>query len=77
MAAEPDRRPGGTAKWARAFGAFWYGFLVGDDWIIPVAVVAGLAGTYLVSRSGLAAWWLTPVVVAVVLLASLARAVRR
>lgn len=30
----------------RAFGAFWYDFVVGDDWRVAVAVVAALAITY-------------------------------
>ena len=30
----------------RAFAAFWYDFLIGDDWLIPVMVIAGLAATY-------------------------------
>jgi membrane protein implicated in regulation of membrane protease activity len=61
---------------ARAFGAFWYDFVVGDDWLLAVAVVAGLAGTWLLSRGHVAAWWLLPVLIAVALAASLWRAVR-
>jgi hypothetical protein len=61
----------------RAFAAFWYDFLIGDDWFIPVAVIAGLAATYGLAQAGLAAWWLLPVVVAAALPASLWRAVRR
>jgi hypothetical protein len=60
----------------RAFGAFWYDFVIGDDWLLAVAVVAGLAATYLLSRAGLAAWWPLPVVVAAALPASLWRATR-
>jgi hypothetical protein len=61
----------------KAFAAFWYDFIVGDDWLIPVLVVAGLAATYGLANAGLAAWWLLPAVVAVVLPVSLWRASRR
>ncbi len=30
----------------RAFGAFWYDFVIGDDWLVAAGVVIGLAGTY-------------------------------
>ena len=55
----------------------WYDFVVGDDWRIAVGVVLGLALTYAVSRAGLPAWWLLPVLLAVLLPASLWLAVRR
>jgi hypothetical protein len=59
----------------RAFGAFWYDFVIGDDWLIAVAVVAGLAGTYGLHRAAVAAWWLLPVMLVVILPVSLSRAV--
>jgi hypothetical protein len=61
----------------RAFAAFWYDFVVGDDWVIAVGVVLGLLGTYLLSHAGVAAWWLLPLLVAVLLPVSMWRAVRR
>lgn len=61
----------------KALAGFWYDFLIGDDWLIAVAVTAGLAGTYGLTHAGLAAWWLLPVAVAAVMPASLWRAVRR
>ena len=30
----------------KAFGAFWYDFIIGDDWRIAAGVVAALAITY-------------------------------
>jgi hypothetical protein len=58
----------------RAFGAVWYDFVIGDDWVIAAGVVLGLAGTYGLSRAGVPAWWLAPVVLAVLLPVSLSRA---
>jgi uncharacterized membrane protein HdeD (DUF308 family) len=58
------------------FGRFWWDFVVGDDWLVAVGVVAGLAGTTLLAHAGLAAWWLLPLVVALLLAASLRRAIR-
>jgi hypothetical protein len=64
------------AQRIRAFAAFWYDFVVGDDWLIAVGVVAGLALTYALSRTAVPAWWLLPLSVALLLPLSLWRAVR-
>ena len=55
----------------KSFGAFWYDFVVGDDWRIAAGVVVALLVTYAVSRSGLPAWWIVPAGVAVFLVTSL------
>lgn len=57
------------------FGAFWWDFIVGDDWRIAVAVVLALAGTAILAGLGVSAWWLVPVVATAALYVSLARAV--
>jgi hypothetical protein len=67
----------GVSARLRALGAFWYDFVIGDDWLLAAGVVLGLAGTWLLSRAGLAAWWLLPVAVAALLPASLWKATRR
>jgi hypothetical protein len=64
----------GPAARLRAFGAFWYDFVIGDDWLVAAAVVIGLAGTYGLSRAGISAWWLVPAVLVVLLPVSLNRA---
>ena len=63
--------------WIRRVFVFWYDFVVGDDWRVAVAVVAALALTYGISRTGVAAWWVQPTAVLIVLPVSLRRAVRR
>jgi hypothetical protein len=61
----------------KAFGAFWYDFVVGDDWRIAAGVVVGLLATYLVSLSDLPAWWVLPTAMIVFVPLSLWRATRR
>jgi hypothetical protein len=39
-------------KFLKAFGEFWYDFIIGDDWKIAVAVVLALAATLLVLKLG-------------------------
>ncbi len=51
----------------RAFLAFWYDFVVGDDWLIAAGVVVALVLTYAVSRTAVPAWWLMPVAVGTLL----------
>jgi hypothetical protein len=48
-------------KRLKSIGAFWYDFVVGDDWRVAVIVVAALALTaLLVHAAGVNAWWLVP-----------------
>lgn len=61
----------------RAFLAFLYDFVIGDDWRIAVGVVIGLALTYAVSQTSVPAWWLLPALLVVLLPASLWLATRR
>ena len=61
----------------RAFLAFWYDFVIGDDWRVAAGVVLALAITFAVSRTSLSSWWVTPLIVAVLLVASVFRASRR
>ena len=47
--------------WLRSFGAFWYDFVIGDDWRGAAVVVLALALTgLLVHEAGVNAWWLLP-----------------
>jgi F0F1-type ATP synthase assembly protein I len=62
----------------RSFGLFWWDFVVGDDWLVAAAVALGLCGTWLLDHvAGVAAWWLVPLIVLVVLPVSIRRLVRR
>lgn len=64
-------------RWLRAFVAFWYDFVIGDDWLVALGVAVALAGTYALSRAtSLPTWWLVPVAVALLLPLSLRRAIR-
>ena len=61
----------------KAFGMFWYDFVVGDDPLVAVLIIAALAGTAALSTHTTASWWLLPVTVTLALAATLARAVRQ
>jgi hypothetical protein len=63
-------------KYARAFGRFWWNFIVGDDWRVAAGVAVALALTYVLTDNGINAWWLLPAGVALLLTESLRRAVR-
>src|SRR5690348_9836303 len=56
-----------------AFGKFWYGFVIGDDWTVAAAVAAALVVTRLLHTAGVAAWWLPPLVAVAATGASLRR----
>jgi hypothetical protein len=63
-------------KRLRTFAAFWYDFVVGDDWLVAVGLALALAVTALLVEVDVAAWWLMPVAVAALLAGSLRRATR-
>ena len=65
-------------KRIKAFGAFWYDFVIGDDWHVAALIVAGLALTaFLTHVAGVNAWWLLPLVAFAALGWSLYRATPR
>jgi hypothetical protein len=60
------------------FLAFWYDFIVGDDWRVALSVVLALAATATVNHvTGTGPWWIVIVVVAVALPLSIHRVTRR
>jgi hypothetical protein len=68
----PDRGPGARL---RAFGAFWYDFVIGDDWVVAAGVVAGLLATWGLHSAHVPAWWVLPLLLVVLLPVTLARAI--
>ena len=64
-------------RYVRSFAAFWWDFVVGDDWRVAAGIAVALALTGLLTHYGLSAWWLLPVAVAILLGRSLQRATNR
>jgi hypothetical protein len=60
-----------------AFLRFWRDFLVGDDPVLAIGVVLGIAATAVLHAVGVPAWWLLPVAVAATIAVSVRAAVRR
>lgn len=60
----------------RAFAAFWWDFIVGDDWRIAAGVIVALAGTATLTTTNVPAWWVLPVAVIALLNVSLWRTTR-
>jgi len=59
-----------------ALGRFLYDFVVGDDWRVAAGVVVAIGVTSLVATSNVAAWWIIPAAVAMLLAFTLWRASR-
>ena len=59
------------------FFRFVWDFVVGDDWRIAVGVAVALGVSAVVANAGIAAWWVVPVVVGLVLTLSVWTAARR
>jgi hypothetical protein len=63
-------------RWTAGFGRFWYGFIIGDDWVAAAGVLVMLGAAYGLLRLRAPAWWAGPVVVTITLLVTLRRARR-
>jgi hypothetical protein len=61
----------------RAFGHFWYDFVVGDDWRLAVGALVALVVAGIVAHAEHSAWWIVPAVVSVLLSVSVLRATPR
>jgi len=59
-----------------AIARFWWEFVVGDDWLAAVAIALAIALTAALAHADIAAWWLLPPAVAIILYTSLRRATR-
>ncbi|HYX75884.1 MAG TPA: hypothetical protein VE757_01795 [Gaiellaceae bacterium] len=64
-------------KYLRAFGRFWWDFIVGDDWRVAAGVAVALGLTALLAHNGVNAWWLLPLAVGALLAGSVWQAGRR
>jgi hypothetical protein len=60
----------------RRFGAFWWEFVIGDDWRIAAGVVLALGASAALAATDKPAWWLLPLAVALLLYVSLRRSTR-
>jgi hypothetical protein len=60
-----------------AFARFLWDFVVGDDWRIAAGVVLALAITALIAGTSIAAWWILPVAVGMLLGISVLGAARQ
>jgi hypothetical protein len=63
-------------SWLAAFGRFWWDFVIGDDWLVAALVAAAIGATAILAAAGVAAWWLLPLAVPLILWLSLRRAIR-
>jgi hypothetical protein len=63
-------------NYIKRFLAFWYDFIVGDDWVVAAGVVVLLAAAGALARADMntSAWLLMPAGVVLVLAFSLRRA---
>jgi hypothetical protein len=59
-----------------SFLRFLWDFVIGDDWRIAAGVAVALGLTALVAETSIAAWWILPLAVALLLAASLWHAAR-
>ncbi len=67
-----------TVTRLKAFAAFWYDFVIGDDWQVAAGVIIALTVIYLLAHHGHpGVWWLIPLALVVLLPTSIFKATRR
>ena len=57
----------GVKVLVKKFGAFWFDFLIGDDWQGTVIVFAAFALTHQLSGGNVVSWWVLPTAVLILL----------
>jgi hypothetical protein len=55
---------------------FWWNFVIGDDWRVAVGVALAIAAVALLHHRHVAAWWVLPLAVLLLLYVSLRRAAK-
>jgi hypothetical protein len=60
-------------RYVRSFGLFWWDYIVGDDWRVAAGLAVAFGLTWLLEHNGIAAWWLLPLAVALLLVGSVRR----
>lgn len=63
-------------RYIRRFGRFWWEFVVGDDWRVALGLALAVGLCAALAQDGIAAWWVLPPAVVLVLAGSLRRAAR-
>jgi hypothetical protein len=51
----------------KKFGAFWFDFLIGDDWRGTVIVLAAFTLTHQLAGENLVSWWVLPLGIVILL----------
>ncbi len=47
-------------KFLKAFGQYWYDFIIGDDWKIAAAVLSALLALFIIEKNNvISGWWLS------------------
>lgn len=60
----------------KAFGEFWFDFLIGDDWRGTVGLLMAFVLTVWLNKAGGSSWWIVPAAVTVLLPYNLLRVTR-
>ena len=71
-----EPQTGGVINGIKAFGEFWYDFIIGDDWTIAVGIVLAFFGTEWLKGSTGQSWYLLPIATALLVSNSLVQATK-
>jgi uncharacterized membrane protein len=63
-------------QFLKSFGAFWYDFIIGDDWRIAAGIVISFIFTHAIGSSLAFGWYIIPFATVTLISYSLARVVR-
>jgi uncharacterized membrane protein len=71
-----EKVTGSFIHFLKSFGAFWYDFIIGDDWRIAAGIVISFLLTHAITPSFAIGWYVIPFATLSLVSYSLARVVR-
>lgn len=60
-------------EYTKAFGKFWYNFIIGEDWTLATAAVVGVVIEFYLRINHLTSWYILPLILGFMLGVSILR----
>ena len=60
-------------SYTKAFGKFWYNFIIGEDWILAATACVGVIIDFILRGNHITAWYILPILLTIAMGISIMR----